>query len=236
MNAIASRLIACGNKSHGRTPGFQHHHESVAQVRRCFATEGGIWSVEDGEMAEAYSETYDPDADYERHLEDAGWHEARAQEAHEAAMGIEQFPVPAPAPQPEQPTLPVEAKPDFQGLPDGTYTVEHVEGHKTFEVKTQKADAKFAPGKRILSVLIGPDNEADYVGIGFVSTDNRGIHHLGPWKKFQSIGSHARDAAQMLLDDPREALVAGRCARCRRLLTTPESLERGLGETCAGLM
>lgn len=260
MNATTTRQIACGNtKAHGRSLGVQHHHSSVAQVRECFATEGGIWSIEDAEHAESQEWTYDPDAAHERHLENAGWAEARAQEDHEAAMGVVSFedamaaaqrqadgsvvfpdedgmPPLVIGPGAEQPTLDVKVKPDFVGLPDGTYTVEMAQGHRTYQVKTQKPDAKFAPGQRIVSVLSGSDNETDYVGLGFVSTDHRGVHRLRAWKKYHASGRETQEGVLMLLENPRAALVAGKCARCRRTLTTPESLARGLGEECAGKM
>lgn len=38
--------------------------------------------------------------------------------------------------------------------------------HRTFQVKTQDADAKFAPGERIVSLLVGNDNQNDYRGFG----------------------------------------------------------------------
>lgn len=41
----------------------------------------------------------------------------------------------------------------------GTYTITNSKGeHRTFRIKRQKKDAKFAPGARILSLMVGPDN------------------------------------------------------------------------------
>lgn len=261
---MSTKMIACGNRAvHGKGWGVQHHHTSVAEVRECFATRGGVPSVEESEAAqEAWGE--DPDAAYERHLENAGWRESAAQEDYEAAMGMVSYeeardaalaayrnadgsivfpdgdgqpdlvvgPKVEVLEKPEQPTLAIEAKVDFQGLPDGVYTVEIEGGHRTFQVKTQKTDAKFAPGKRIVSVLSGKDNEHDYTGIGFVSTDGHGTHRLSLWKK-ANVTPETLAAVQVLLADPRSALEAGRCYRCSRLLTTPESLSAGVGPECA---
>ena len=266
MNATDAKRIACGNrKAHGFTPGFQHHHASTAEVRQCFTSEFGLSSLEEDEQHAIEAEV-DPDQAYERHLENAGWAEARAQEEHEAAMGVVSFEeafasamghgvarradgslhlpdedgmpgleIGPKAVQPPLASLPV-TKPDFQGLPDGIYTVETESGHRTFQVKTQKTDAKFAPGQRILSVLSGPSNTSDYIGLGFVSTNARGEHILRPWKKHRDSSPETQAAAATLLADPRSALTAGKCARCQRPLTTPESLTRGLGEYCAGKM
>ena len=54
---------------------------------------------------------------------------------------------------------------------NGIYTVTNKETgeHRTFAVRTQKEDAKFAPGERIVALLTGPNNEDDYTGFGFVT-------------------------------------------------------------------
>src|SRR4051812_652590 len=56
---------------------------------------------------------------------------------------------------------------------NGTYTIENATkgGHRTFRIRTQKADAKFAPGERVLSLLTGPDNTSDFSGFAFVKAD-----------------------------------------------------------------
>ena len=43
-------------------------------------------------------------------------------------------------------------------------------GHRTLRIKTAQSGG--LKGKRILSLLIGQDNENDYLGIGFVNDDN----------------------------------------------------------------
>lgn len=55
---------------------------------------------------------------------------------------------------------------------NGIFSIESPRGgHRTFKIKTQKPDALFAPGQRIVSLLNGPENESDYKKFGFV-TDN----------------------------------------------------------------
>ena len=230
---MTTKQIACGNrKVHGFTPGFQHHHTSVDEVRKCF---DGWTVLSQEESSQIDLDTYDPDAAYERHLENAGYDEARLQEDIEAAMGITDEAYHGPQDHASRGIVEAteQPEPDFAALPDGTYTVDRSYGHRTFQVKTQKDDAKFAPGKRILSVLSGSDNEADYTGIGFIGRTEKGKHYLGPWKAYHESGPLTQELAKRLLEDPRSALVAGRCARCSRKLTTPESLARGLGEHCA---
>ena len=38
--------------------------------------------------------------------------------------------------------------------------------HRTFRIRTQPDDAKFAPKERVITLLIGPDNESSYKGTG----------------------------------------------------------------------
>jgi hypothetical protein len=43
---------------------------------------------------------------------------------------------------------------------NGTYTITSPTGeHRTFRIKTQKDDARFAPGKRTIALLTGSDND-----------------------------------------------------------------------------
>ena len=135
---------------------------------------------------------------------------------------------------------------------NGTYTITNEAGeHRTVRVKTQKEDAKFAPGERIVQLLTGRDNENDYTGFGFVKDDKVNV-----WRSKQGNGKmSAFDWLAYLLPKAAQALVgsegvevegnieaAGRkynvllsksCLRCNRKLTTPESIRRGYGEECA---
>lgn len=86
--------VRCGNtKVHGKAKDVGAvHHDSVAQVRLCFATEGGLATVEEEEQQyQDYLSEVDPDAAYERHLENAGWQEAALQDQMEAEAGVIQF-------------------------------------------------------------------------------------------------------------------------------------------------
>jgi hypothetical protein len=62
----------------GRPYGDAHTHDTAQEARDC----------QDAFDSYVYEQETDPDLAYERHLEDAGWYEARAQEEWEAAMGI----------------------------------------------------------------------------------------------------------------------------------------------------
>lgn len=95
-------------------------------------------------------------------------------------------------------------------------------------------------GRELLfaSLLSGPDNENSYTYLGVV--DNRGVK--------RTIGSRVTASAQSLIvinwfvsqlargkvSDLLEVWHEGRCGRCGRKLTVPESIQRGLGPHCAG--
>jgi len=118
--------------------------------------------------------------------------------------------------------------------------------HRTFRVRTQKEDAKFAPGSRIVSLLIGPDNTSDYQGFGFVQDNgwitlwkrNRTPQYEGLAKAIR-LGYRALERGEDTFTTPKAIYtvqLSKRCLRCNRVLTSPESLERGIGPECASRM
>lgn len=119
---------------------------------------------------------------------------------------------------------------------NGIVTVENtVRGtHRTFRIRTQPDDAKFAPKERVLSLLVGQDNESDYNGIGFVKDDGRVIL----WKRYRTPQYEALVKVLTMPDHYRTLGCVyhfeGHCRRCNRTLTTPESIRDGIGPVCAG--
>jgi hypothetical protein len=118
-------------------------------------------------------------------------------------------------------------------VPDGRYTVVFADGHKTLRVATQGNIATFMPGKVIISFLSGSDNDHDYTS--FANVDDQGGVKI--WKKHQGNES-LREALKVVLGDAKAASKAyavesGCCGICGRSLTTPESVARQMGPTCA---
>lgn len=120
---------------------------------------------------------------------------------------------------------------------NGTITVNNpaTGSHRTFQIRTQKPDAKFAPGERIVSLLTGPNNEQDFTSFGFVKPDGKII----VWRKHQ--GTQFERFARMLMNAKDEAARFGlcfmwsaTCRKCNRKLTTVESILSGIGPTCEG--
>lgn len=119
---------------------------------------------------------------------------------------------------------------------NGKITVENTKRgtHRTFRIHTQPKDSHFAPGERILSLMTGPDNENSYTGIGFVKSNGTVILY----KKcrtdyyYRLVDVLQRPAHYRELGC--EYHYEGRCRVCNRTLTTPESIESGIGPICAG--
>lgn len=143
----------------------------------------------------------------------------------------------------------VEVRPGVVTIRNGTWTVESEKGHRTFHIETMPDDSSFAPGRRVLSLLTGPDNSNDFTNFGFVNDDG-----IVVWTKYRLdaqrtvLGGkltpheyYARVLWNLLMQGPNGVFGrkgytlrgAGSCIRCSRKLTTPDSLDRGMGPICA---
>ncbi len=124
---------------------------------------------------------------------------------------------------------------------NGIYTIHSgtTGDHRTFRISTQVDTAEFAPGRRIIGLLTGPDNQTDYTGFGFVDeegiqvwSNKRGTDTL--WEKYaEMLWSLALDAAlSPWADRGYRIMVEGRCLKCNRVLSDPESIVSGIGPVC----
>lgn len=122
----------------------------------------------------------------------------------------------------------------------GRVTISNSEGtHRTFQIRLQAKDAKFAPGASFVSLLTGPDNTSDYTGFAFVS---QGRVNVWRSKRKPEFLYYAKMVEEFLGCPHDERLILGEreywvsieklCAICGRTLTTPESIERGVGPVC----
>lgn len=74
--------------------------------------------------------------------------------------------------------------PPVVAVKNGTYTVESPRGgHVTIKLHTaQKGDLA---GRRILSLLVGPDNTSSYKGVAFWDDEKRVVN---VWKRYRGVG------------------------------------------------
>lgn len=125
---------------------------------------------------------------------------------------------------------------------NGRYTIQNRRSgeHRTFEIKTQDEDAKFAPGKRVVALLSGPDNTADYMGFGFAGDDGievwRSKRGAGKKSEFEHyaamLWSLALDAGFSPFSETYQLMMEGTCYVCNRVLTEPLSITTGIGPVC----
>lgn len=144
---------------------------------------------------------------------------------------------------------------------NGTYTIDHPQrGH--FTLKLYTALQGDLVGKRLLAMLVGPDNETNYRSVAFWDDDGRVVN---VWRRFRGPESRTRidgyhwqergwsSVEQKLAiwsclairgssedrhgywhEQGYRMLLEGRCVVCNRKLTDPESIRTGIGPTCAG--
>lgn len=117
---------------------------------------------------------------------------------------------------------------------NATLTVRNPATGNRFTFKIQKADD--AP-MWYVRVLTGPDNRSDYRYLGILVPDQS--HHTFRRTAKSAFGFDA-PCAQALgwlvrntESDRVEVWHEGRCGRCGRALTVPESIATGLGPVCA---
>jgi hypothetical protein len=131
---------------------------------------------------------------------------------------------PAPVETPVDPVTPLASV-----IHDGTYTVAFEDGkHVTLKFKTSK-------GKQWVGYLNGPDNWTNYQSFGWVEDGK-----LVMFAKYRGQLNRQQGAVSRLLkgNDAQLAglksygMASGKCGICGRKLTTPESIERGIGPEC----
>lgn len=133
--------------------------------------------------------------------------------------------------------------PTFFFAGNATFTVAAPSGERyTFKAKKPKASDGAGAKPVFLSLLTGQNNETDYTYLGIL--DILGRVRLTKASKMQSDSKPIRVAqwaiAHVLAGLPLPAGYAihheGRCCRCGRTLTTPDSVAAGYGDECASKM
>jgi len=119
---------------------------------------------------------------------------------------------------------------------NATFTVQNASAeHYTFKVKQPKPEMPF-----FISLMTGPDNENSFSYMGIVSPVDGNIR-LTAKSKLTAVSVPVKVAAWALrkvwtnsdLPEGYQIRHEGKCGCCGRKLTTPESLDRGIGPECA---
>ena len=113
------------------------------------------------------------------------------------------------------------------------FTIENPNTGNRFTYWVRKA--KDRENFYFVRVLTGPDNTSDYSYLGTID----GRHYKHGWKsriKPTAPSSRAINWLMVHLDNLGLVKVhhEGRCGRCGRVLTVPESIITGFGPECAG--
>lgn len=128
--------------------------------------------------------------------------------------------------------------------------------HRTFRIRTIPKDSKFAPGERVVGLLVGPDNTSNYKDFGFVTPEG-----INVWRRFQKDGAAADGVVYcggrlsafefygrvlwgLLVENDESPWSkqgysvegSGTCVKCGRVLTEPESIALGIGPHCRSRM
>lgn len=132
--------------------------------------------------------------------------------------------------------IPPSARATFMFAGDAVFTLRSKSTGARF---TYRVKAKDNGEVYFVSVLTGPENGSDYSYLGIIPTD-------APGRFIQTAGSKFSPFADCAVafrwfwkhqDSPLvEFWHEGRCGRCGRPLTVPESIESGLGPVCAKLV
>ena len=129
---------------------------------------------------------------------------------------------------------------------DGVYTIHnHSSGqHRTFKISTVRNPESKLAGKRVVSLLRGPDNNSDYLGFAFLFEERiavwkrwHGTAEPSPYDRYAALLwslATEDEHSEKLVAAGAELLVEGRCMMCGRRLTVPESIRLGIGPVCLG--
>jgi len=126
----------------------------------------------------------------------------------------------------------------------GNATITLVSGRTGKRYTYKVAKAKDSETMFFLSAMTGPDNTSDFEYLGFIKrpygSSQRGQSLLLAGKKGKPTDVRFKGFAYVLDaaywgDMPADAIVyhEGKCCRCGRKLTTPESISSGIGPECA---
>jgi hypothetical protein len=136
---------------------------------------------------------------------------------------------------------------DFVTAGNATFTVECPDGdHYTYKVQMVPGNEQYPNDAYFVKTLIGPDNTSAYAYMGRLSPDTGAVTVTAKSKQFEEQYRFRllnRILARVWADDHAayeqhgfKTHHEGKCGRCGRTLTVPESIQSGIGPECARRM
>lgn len=130
-------------------------------------------------------------------------------------------------------------------IPDDFADAHDLPGHYTFRVNSKQSRDGLST-TWFAALLTGPDNEADYTYVGVLdsaSGDVRLTKASTYTDDTMAVRLLRRALACVWADDCGKLEASGfrlhhegRCGRCGRMLSTPESIDAGIGPECQRIM
>ena len=124
-----------------------------------------------------------------------------------------------------------------------TVTLVSKKSGKRFTYRIRQPEA--GSDRRFVSLLNGPDNTSDYMYMGMLVTSESGLWRIRSTQasrvpesapSYRAVAWALRRLSTGEMPEELEVWHHGRCGRCGRTLTVPESISSGLGPVCAGRM
>ncbi len=143
--------------------------------------------------------------------------------------------------------LPIPPRPTEPSAVDASHALSFIlAGSATFTLESAKSGERFTyqlirakEGSWLVALLTGPSNVTDWTTVGSLQRTDGEVrfHPEAHWSPFSpSYKALWWTICRLQAGLPTTQLVvhhAGTCGACGRLLTTPESLAKGLGPVCA---
>jgi len=142
-------------------------------------------------------------------------------------------------------TTPADVK-NFMLAGNATITIRSIRTGARFTFRVKNSDLADKKSVFFVSLMNGPDNESNFQYMGIIRRDNKGEVDLSSFQRTakSKVGIDAPSmkafqwlidtlsAAPIFLDSRCEIWHEGKCGRCGRKLTVPESIQRGIGPDC----
>lgn len=125
------------------------------------------------------------------------------------------------------------------------FTVQNTQSgeHRTYKIRKSRPNPAYPNPAWFISQMTGTDNESHYSNVGKINTTTGAITltRISQFAEGSSQLAVARWICRKIflnktIGDNTEVRHAGKCGRCGRTLTTPESLDRGIGPECWHIM